>query len=285
MCNQNWKDDLMKYFICILTVLFITTSLFGYEEEFTLNLDIDEIEMLRINAGPGELTVEGRDDIDRIEVNGMIRVESATKKQLRKVLNNDIDIDLRKVNEKTALLIGETRESLRGILGNRPGVAIDMHVLVPKRFTLEVSDGSGNLTIRDMMAWIRLSDGSGNLEISNVAGDLFLDDSSGDIDLQEIQGNVELDDSSGDIGVNDIAGNMRINDSSGGIVLETISGDIYIDDSSGDIRIDQVTGSVRIRDSSGDIDVANVDQDLVIEEDGSGGVSAENIRGNFKNNS
>ena len=275
----------MTRFTIFIFTLLMAGSLLGYEETVNLTLDIDQIEELRIEAGAGDLEVQGVDDINQIEVSAVITIEHAGAKQRQKILNEDLVLDLRELNSKTAILISEYNPSLSGLLGRSPNVRVDLQVRVPKRFTMEIRDGSGDINISDMIAWIRLDDGSGNLTMTDIAGDLFLDDGSGDITLNNIVGNVELDDSSGDVEADEIAGNMRIDDSSGNLELFRVSGDIYIDDSSGDIEIETVTGEVRIRDSSGDISVTDADSDVIIEDDGSGDVEIENVRGNFQNKS
>lgn len=275
----------MTRFTFFIFTLLIAGSLFGYDETVNLTLDIDQIEELRIEAAAGDLEVQGVDDLNQIEVRAVIIIEDAGVKQRQKILNEDLVLDLRELNSKTAVLISEYNPSLSGLLGRSAGVRVDLQVRVPKRFTMEISDGSGDIRVRDMLAWIRLNDGSGSLNITNISGDLFLDDGSGDIRLENIVGNIELDDSSGDVEAEEIAGNMRIDDSSGNLELVRVSGDIYIDDSSGDIEIETVTGNVRIRDSSGDIDVTDAESDVIIEDDGSGDVEVENVRGNFQNKS
>ena len=70
-----------------------------------------------------------------------------------------------------------------------------------------------------------------------------------------------------------------MDDGSGSIKVTAASGDVVIVDGSGTIEIRGVGGSVRIEDGSGHIRVDDVEKDLIIEDDGSGGLTYTNVRG------
>jgi len=122
---------------------------------------------------------------------------------------------------------------------------IDLDVHMPAGIALNVDDGSGSTTI------------------SGVMGDVFVDDGSGSIHITN-------------------AGSVTVDDGSGSIKVSAASGDVYIVDGSGTIEIQGVGGSVRIEDGSGHIRVDDVEKDLIIEDDGSGGVKFSNVRGNVE---
>ena len=54
---------------------------------------------------------------------------------------------------------------------------------------------------------------------------------------------------------------------------------MYVEDGSGTIDIRGVQGSVTVDDGSGDIAIDDVEQDLIIEEEGSGSLRYTNVRG------
>jgi len=119
---------------------------------------------------------------------------------------------------------------------------IDLDVHMPAGMALRVDDGSGSTTITD------------------VTGDVFVDDGSGSLQVTN-------------------AGSVTVDDGSGSIRVSAASGDVYINDGSGTIEIRGVGGSVRIDDGSGHITVDDVEKDLIIEDDGSGGLTYTNVRG------
>lgn len=107
---------------------------------------------------------------------------------------------------------------------------------------------------------------------------LDIDDSSGSIKVRNTEADVRIDDSSGSIKVTNVAA-LTIDDSSGSIEVTDADGDVQIVDRSGSISVEGVSGNVRISDGSGSIRVNDVEKDVIIEEDGSGGLSVTNVRG------
>jgi len=123
--------------------------------------------------------------------------------------------------------------------------AIDLDVRMPAGIALNVDDGSGSTTISGVMGDVLVDDGSGSIHVTN-------------------------------------AGSVTVDDGSGSITVSAASGDVHIIDGSGTIEIQGVGGSVRIEDGSGHIRVEDVEKDLIIEDDGSGGVTFSNVRGSVE---
>lgn len=169
--------------------------------------------------------------------------------------------------------------------GWRSSPTMDLIVRVPVSVALEVSDSSGDATIRDV-ASATVQDSSGDLTISGVAGDLRVTDSSGDIDIRDVGGTVHVpSDSSGDIGIVKVEGDVRIEqDSSGDVEVRQVRGDATVEnDSSGDIVFETIGGSARVgRDSSGSIRARDVGRDFIVERDGSGDIRHEDVRGTVR---
>ena len=122
-------------------------------------------------------------------------------------------------------------------------------------------------------------DGSVALEVVMPAGvPLRVDDGSGSIVIEDINANVDVDDGSGSLKIYNV-GAVKVDDGSGSIDINGASGDVDIVDGSGSITVTKVGGSVTIDDGSGSINIHDVEKDLIIKEDGSGGLSVSNVRG------
>lgn len=124
---------------------------------------------------------------------------------------------------------------------------IDLDVTVPERLALYVNDGSGSATIDGVRGDVRVDDGSGSLSLTRV-------------------------------------GRVEVNDGSGSLEIDDAGGDVSIVDGSGSIDVRRVAGSVTVDDGSGGIDVRDVDLDLIIESDGSGGLQTARIGGSIVRN-
>jgi DUF4097 and DUF4098 domain-containing protein YvlB len=125
---------------------------------------------------------------------------------------------------------------------------VDLDVRIPHGLALVVDDGSGSMKIIDVMSDVSIDDGSGSLSVEG-------------------------------------ADNVVIDDGSGSVTVIDVTGDVEIEDGSGSITVERVGGSVRIDDGSGSINVDDVEHDLIIIDDGSGGLKASNIRGVIDNDS
>ncbi len=213
-----------------------------YTEERELNTPVNGASEFRIDAGAGSLAVTGVDGLDSVEVMATIGVDG--------VRNDD-----------------KARE------------------LLEKRLTLElkrrgdtvvlVSDFDGGMWRGGREAWVQL--------VVRMPSDLALsvDDGSGSINIDNVRAAVRIDDGSGSIKIRTV-GSLEIDDGSGSIVAEDVTGDVDIIDGSGSITVAGVTGSVTIDDGSGSINVSDVQENLKIEDAGSGSVNIKNVAGSVE---
>ena len=157
----------------------------------------------------------------------------------------------------------------------------DAQKLIEKRLDLRLERDGDRAELKSGFdsSWRWDGNATINLDVSMPAGiELHVDDGSGSTTIAGVTGDVFVDDGSGSIQVTN-AGSVTVDDGSGSIKVSAASGDVYIIDGSGAIEIQGVGGSVRIEDGSGHITVDDVEKDLIIEDDGSGGVTYTNVRG------
>ena len=237
--------------LCWIAFAAVASSLSGqerceYRDDVALDLAAGSLDELDIEAGSGELVVEGRSGLEQITVEATLCASSQDR------------LD--------ALRVELDRSGSRGILrtdfpdwndggwGDRYA-RIDLRVELPASLTVHVDDGSG---------WT---------QVTGVAG-LFIDDGSGGIDIQDIAGDVEIEDGSGEVHVRGVQGDLRIDDGSGELELDDVTGSIYLSDGSGSVDIRRVGQNVIVDDKgSGMIDVADVGGDLRVD-----GTRRERIR-------
>lgn len=215
-----------------------------YEEVRDLRLGTGGIDSLSVEAGAGRMEIVGVEGGAEIAVTATIIVPGRDADKARRKMESGMVLSLEKIGA-TAVLKSWFEE---GFWGFRDSPAIHLQVDMPQSLALAVNDGSGAVDVR------------------NVRGDIAIDDGSGEIRMAGVGGNVRLDDGSGAIDIDDVGG------------------DLYINDGSGAIRVRRVAGSVTIDDGSGGIDVSDVEQDLLIVNDGSGGFNFSNIAGRVENN-
>jgi hypothetical protein len=212
----------------------------SYEEVRQLDLDVDGISELSINAGAGSMDVTGVSGLDKISVKATIVVPDEDKDGAVKVIEKNMTLSLDKKGSEARLNAWFDD----GFMGSGDDAHIVLEVSVPQGLTVNIDDGSGSLDVIDTMGDVTIDDGSGSIDVKNVAN-LTIDDGSGSIDVNEASGDVSIIDGSGSISVNHVNGSVTIDDGSGSIKVSDVDHDVVIlDDGSGSVRITDVRGSV-----------------------------------------
>lgn len=138
---------------------------------------------------------------------------------------------------------------------------LDFVVTLPSNVPVRVEDGSGALEIVGT-AKLDVRDGSGSMTVKNVNGDLTINDGSGGIEVADVTGEVRITDGSGPIDINR-AGSVTI-----------------VADGSGSLDIADVKRNVLIEaKGSGSVHVARVGGDFTVAHKGSGAVEYEKVTG------
>ena len=130
---------------------------------------------------------------------------------------------------------------------------------------------------------LEVEDGSGEAEVRGVA-ELEMTDGSGELTIDDIGGPVRVIDGSGELEIRNVRGDVWVRDGSGEIRIRDVTGSLVVDDDgSGEINADGIRGSVRVvEDGSGSIHVGDVGGDFIVEHDGSGSISFDNVKGSVR---
>jgi hypothetical protein len=250
-------------FFCLIFLVALAAASAAQSRE-TLTLAASNCSLLRIDCGAGYLKVRGEDNLEQIEVIAVLDVRGIAESELPEFKKEYVELKLDKRGDHAVLIAKiESGFSLENLFGGHDA-RIDLEVRLPRRLSLAVDDGSGDIDIREIDGGLDLEDGSGSIQVTHVQGPVKIDDGSGDMRLSGLKNRVEIIDGSGDI------------------ELKDAGGDISVEDGSGEIRIYHVSGPVRINDGSGDIVIDGVEKDVTIEEAGSGGLEILNVKGRVR---
>lgn len=206
---------------------------------------------LLLDAGSGSLKIVGKPGLAHVTVRGRACASDAD-------LLNEIRLASERRGDDVVVEANVRKNGWN--FRNNEYARLDLVVEVPARMAAEIHDGSGSI------------------DISNL-GEVEIEDGSGEIVADDIHGPMRIEDGSGSIRLIDIAGKVDIEDGSGQIMLRNVNGAIDIDDGSGGIDIVVARSSIRISDSSGSIDVQDVHGDFIVDNDASGSISYDNVRG------
>jgi len=212
----------------------------GYEEIRELSLVSRGIDTLSVDNGSGSIDIVGVTNSGEISISATLVVPGKNEDKARKRIEDDLRLTLDKESD-TAVLVAYFEQG--SWFNWNDGPSVHLEIRMPEEMHLIVDDGSGSI------------------DIEGVRGDIALDDGSGSIALADVGGQVEIDDGSGTI------------------TADRVGGDISVTDGSGSISIRGVNGSVTVDDGSGSINVRDVEKDLIIIDDGSGGLDFANIAG------
>jgi len=215
---------------------------FSFEKTERMSLSADGIDKLVIDCGSGFLYVAGDEALRSIEVEAEIIVKGKRDKDIEDYVKNNIKLELKKQGNK-AVLVSLFKNQFPNI--NFRTRVINLTIQVPKDMSVEVDDGSGEIKIEHIDGNLQIDDGSGEITVRDILGDVDIDDGSGTVDVSNVTGSVMVDDGSGTIKVNDIGKSVKVSDGSGSIYIDGVVGDVIIkDDGSGGVSIKNVSGKV-----------------------------------------
>jgi DUF4097 and DUF4098 domain-containing protein YvlB len=252
-------------------IVIASPSRADFHTQQTLSLDASQVARLVVEAGAGELIIQGKEGLTEIKVTADIYTDVNNK--------DNFELSLTTSSSTKANLIAKTNSSSGFWVGDSPHINITVYV--PAKMMLSIEDGSGEMKVNNINAAVDIQDGSGDIIVANINGNLNVIDGSGELSIESIIGNVNIEDGSGEMSIISIEGNVAIEDGSGEIYAEQISGNANIEDGSGDLTLRNVTGTVVIHDGSGNIDVKSVGG-LKIEDAGSGSLKVKDVEGDFE---
>lgn len=231
----------------------------AYETERRVTLSASAQQWLRLKAGSGSLTVEGREGLHRVEA--VARACASDEEYL-----DGLQLTLENDGGDLSLTTHYPRRSSWG--GGNDYARLDLTVQIPKGMAVDVDDSSGEMDLSGT-GDLRIDDSSGGITVRNAGGDVTIEDGSGGIDVADVSGDVSIDDGSGGIELQGVQGEVRLRDGSGSIRVEDVQQNVVVeDDGSGSITVRDVKGGFRVaHDGSGSIRYSGVAGTVTIPRD------------------
>src|ERR1700681_3268253 len=182
-------------------------------------VDATGAQSVEVEAGAGNLRVEGKPGLKQVQVSGMAR--SSSQQFLAQIK-----------------LIAERRGDVVFIKADIPdsernndddySASLDLVIEVPQGINADVSDGSGDTKITNVGS-LDATDGSGSFSVIGAAGSVRITDGSGDLTIENVGGDVRVNDGSGDINVRNVTGSFTVeSDGSGGIYPTAVRGSVTV---------------------------------------------------------
>lgn len=173
-----------------------------------------------------------------------------TEEEARRALE-DFTVDVRrKGDEVTVVAESRSDRSARYL-------ELDVRLIVPRPFDIDVRTGGGGIDIGDMVGNVTARTSGGGIDVGRVRdGSVDVQTSGGGIDIGGIDnGNGRAETSGGGIEVGNVSGNLKVNTSGGGLDIGRVGGELIAETSGGGIDI-AYGGTVYARTGGGGIEVA-----------------------------
>lgn len=233
--------------LTLISAALLSAQAFAWNNEMRLQdtkqltLDAQSLSVLNVEAGSGFLHIVGS-NTDTVTVKAEIYQDEA---------HDNYCLTLDKSGNSARLTANNCDSN-----NNQP-TRIDLTVSIPKTFTLDITDGSGDISIENA-ATTKINDGSGAIKINNISGQLTIEDGSGAITASNITDNVNIHDGSGSIELANTQGDVIIHDGSGSIDVQNIGGNVTVSDGSGGIYVNKAASFTLLADGSGSVTIKNV---------------------------
>lgn len=146
------------------------------------------------------------------------------------------------------------------MLHSRFSAQVEIHI--PKRYSLEVSTGGGNIEVADIDGRIRLTSAGGNITVGSVGGAVGSAPEAAEAARVETQG--------GRITVGNVAGTLRAATAGGHIITGNITGDAILRTGGGQIYTGHVAGAASLDSGGGNIHIESAGSSVAADSGGGG---------------
>ncbi len=156
---------------------------------------------------------------------------------------------------------------------------VELEISVPRRFTLDIGTGGGDVSIQgDLEGLLEVSTSGGDIDFNDVQGEVRVTTHGGDIDGGDISGNSEVRSHGGDIGLGNVGGKLDVTTHGGDIELREVGGDLVAKTLGGDIDVTRVGGLADLTSQGGDISLDSVAAEATLRT-GGGDISLRTAEG------
>jgi DUF4097 and DUF4098 domain-containing protein YvlB len=199
--------------------------------------------------------------MDQVRVNVEREARGHTDAEAQQGLK-DMRLDFRQEGNNIYVHARRPDDGFGSNWGNR--IRLRFVVLVPDRYSLDLTTGGGSIAINDVEGSVRARTSGGNLNFGHIKGDLNGQTSGGSISLDGGTGPVDVETSGGSIRIGRVSGPVKAHTSGGSINVEEVQGRIEASTSGGSVEATltrQPEGDCELSTSGGSIH-ARLSRDL-----------------------
>jgi DUF4097 and DUF4098 domain-containing protein YvlB len=153
-----------------------------------------------------------------------------------------------------------------------------IELTIPKKSSLDVSTGGGNIDADDVGGRAVLSTAGGNITAGNISGTARFETGGGNIVAQSAGGELIAETGGGHITIGSVGGNASVHTSGGHIRVTSIQGTAHLSTGGGNITLERSRGELSAETGGGEIEVGEAGG-LVRAKTGGGGIRVVRMLG------
>lgn len=165
----------------------------GHDEEYRHNFDLpQDLRALRIRMQSGEVAVAGHSTSRQLTVAGRVRRAASSTADQARLDALPFELVLRPT-ENAGTYELRTPALPEGVDRSRSALVFRAYVSLPDDIAVDVEVESGNLSVQELKATVRLHTGRGELSIAKVEGDAELVTGDGKVYVQDHRGGLSAE--------------------------------------------------------------------------------------------
>ena len=133
------------------------------------------------------------------------------------------------------------------------GPKVQVHILVPREFSLDLRCTAGSIRIEDVSGRVRARTDDAPIEVVGAEGSVKLRTGHGDVEISEVLGDVEVRASAGHIDMRWITGDVEAHTGRGTIDFAHLDGDVVVRTDRGNMELREMSGAVDAKTERGSV--------------------------------
>lgn len=208
-------------------------------KDSTINIEIEEIDVFKLNNTFGNVTIKGEDRND-LRVDYKITVYAKNEAEAKKFIKK---LDIKKdINEKELKLFLKEVEKPEYI----KAIKVEYEIKAPKKLALVINNNYGQMLVSDFNSDLILSNKYDPLKIYNINGKVTARARYANLFMKNIEQDVVVETGYNKTSIDSVKGNLTLNSSYSMVEVENIKGRM---------KLEGKYGSIWIRDMGGDIEL------------------------------
>ncbi|MFQ5738509.1 MAG: DUF4097 family beta strand repeat-containing protein [Acidobacteriota bacterium] len=228
---------------------------FSWTEEKSIPAgDLQRVEVVNLY---GDVSVEGGAG-DSLGITLEKVVFESSRAKAEKIADQ---ITLTTSTRSNTLQVGTNRKDLSSRQGSFKS---HIRLLVPKRFSVKVSNKHGNVRLRQLEARCEVDNSDGEVIVERITGEVQIKNSYRKSEARDITGDLKIEGRRGPVEIEDVSGNVQVSTDYDQIVARRIGGKVVASNRFGKVLLETVAGTVDVTSPGSEVTVSDVQRTVTI---------------------